>query len=45
MKKIIAILISLLFAVATLSSVSGFCGYSDNVCHSYCMLCVVSPCS
>ena len=45
MKKIIAFLISLLFAVATLSSVSGFCEYSDNVCHGYCLMCIVSPCS
>ena len=45
MKKIIAFLISLLFAVATLSSVSGFCEYSDNVCHGYCLLCIPSTCS
>ncbi len=45
MKKIFAILVSLLFAVATLSSVSGFCEAPDNVCHGYCLTCIISPCS
>ncbi|NPV49621.1 MAG: hypothetical protein HPY60_00280 [Candidatus Methanofastidiosum sp.] len=45
MKKIMAILISLLFAVTTLTSVTGFCEPSDKACYIYCLICNPSPCS
>lgn len=45
MKKILAMFISMLFVVATLSSVSGFCDIPDNVCFGVCLSCGAEGCS
>jgi len=45
MKKIFAMFISIVFVVASLSSVSGFCDIPDNVCFGVCLSCSAGGCS
>jgi len=42
MKKILAILISLIFVVTSLSAVSGFCDPPENICAGLCLGCIVA---
>jgi len=44
MKKILAILISLIFVVTSLSAVSGFCDFPENVCAGVCLSCSSGDC-
>ena len=45
MKKILAILISLIFVVTSLSAVSGFCDPPANICAGVCLGCYSGDCS
>ena len=45
MKKILSVLISLLFVVTSLSAVSGFCDFPENICAGVCIGCYSGDCS